>query len=213
VAHGPTHNLAREHIQHGCQVQPALSGRDAGEIRYLFLVGTVSGEILVQNVGRNGQLRVGARGLFVALALDRPQPILAHQTGNAMTTTNNALLTQLMIDPATAIRPSNFVVHGANVQQVASFSVAVSRKNRAGDKQTVWVRVNCWSKLADVAVRYVRKGSLVQVTAEWLRPSAWMDQTGTPQPSLDIDAQRLVLLDRAENGDNGHSESGEDIPF
>ena len=98
-------------------------------------------------------------------------------------------------------------------QQVASFSVAVSRKTRNGDKQTVWVRVSCWQKLADVAVKYVHKGSLVQVTAEWLRPSAWMDQTGTPQPSLDIDAQRLVLLDRAENGDNGHGEGGEDIPF
>jgi single-strand DNA-binding protein len=99
-------------------------------------------------------------------------------------------------------------------QQVASFSVAASRKTRNGDKQTVWVRVSCWNKLADIAVKYVHKGSLVQVTAEWLRPSAWMDQTGTPQPSLDIDAQRLVLLDRAENGDNGHSdESMSDIPF
>jgi single-strand DNA-binding protein len=105
-------------------------------------------------------------------------------------------------------------------QNVASFSVAVSRKNRAGEKQTLWVRVNCWNKLADIAVKYVHKGSLVQVTADWLRPSAWVDQTGTPQPSLDIDAQRLVLLDtfgelryRAENGDNGHSDSGEDIPF
>ena len=99
-------------------------------------------------------------------------------------------------------------------QNVASFSVAISRKNRNGDKQTVWVRVSCWNKLADFAVKYVHKGSLVQVTAEWLRQSAWMDQTGTPQPSLDIDAQRLVLLDRAENGDNGHSdESMSDIPF
>lgn len=97
-------------------------------------------------------------------------------------------------------------------QNVASFSVAVSRKNRSGDKQTVWVRVSCWNKLADVATKYVRKGSLVQVTAEWLRQSAWMDNAGTPQPSLDIDAQRLVLLDRAENGDNGHSEEA-DIPF
>ena len=97
-------------------------------------------------------------------------------------------------------------------QTVASFSVAVSRKNRAGEKQTLWVRVNCWNKLSEVAAQYVRKGSLVQVTAEWLRPSAWVDQTGTPQPSLDMDANRLVLLDRAENGDNGHSES-EDIPF
>jgi single-strand DNA-binding protein len=98
-------------------------------------------------------------------------------------------------------------------QSVASFSVAVSRKNRAGEKQTLWVRVNCWNKLSDVAAQYVRKGSLVQVTAEWLRLSAWTDQGGTAQPSLDIDANRLVLLDRAENGDNGHSEDTQDIPF
>ncbi|HUN10455.1 MAG TPA: single-stranded DNA-binding protein [Aggregatilineales bacterium] len=98
-------------------------------------------------------------------------------------------------------------------QSVASFSVAVSRKNRAGEKQTIWVRVNCWNKLSEVATEYVRKGSLVQVTAEWLRLSAWSDQSGTPQPSLDIDANRLVLLDRAENGDNGHSEGEEQIPF
>ena len=98
-------------------------------------------------------------------------------------------------------------------QSVTSFSMAVSRKNRAGEKQTLWVRVNCWNKLGEVAAQYVRKGSLVQVTAEWLRPSAWVDQSGTPQPSLDMDANRLVLLDRAENGDNGHSESDEQIPF
>lgn len=41
----------------------------------------------------------------------------------------------------------------------------------------------------------------------------WKSQSGTPQPSLDIDANRLVLLDRAENGDNGHSEDTADIPF
>ena len=98
-------------------------------------------------------------------------------------------------------------------QSVASFSVAVSRKNRAGEKQTLWVRVNCWNRLADIAEQYVKKGSLIQATSEWLRPSAWIDQSGTPQASLDMDANRLVLLDRAENGDNGHSESEEQIPF
>ncbi|NUQ04008.1 MAG: single-stranded DNA-binding protein [Anaerolineae bacterium] len=51
-------------------------------------------------------------------------------------------------------------------QTVASFSVAVSRKNRAGEKQTVWVRVSCWNKLADIAVKYVHKGSLIQATAD-----------------------------------------------
>ena len=92
-------------------------------------------------------------------------------------------------------------------QRVVSFSVAVSRKNSSGTKLTLWLRVNCWNKLADVAEQYVRKGSLVQVTAEWLRPSAWLDQNGTPQASIDIDANRLVLLDRVENGDNGHDEA------
>lgn len=98
-------------------------------------------------------------------------------------------------------------------QRVASFSVAVSRKNRAGEKLTLWVRVNCWNKLADVAEQYVKKGSLVQATAEWLRPSAWTDQSGAPQASLDVDANRLVLLNRAENGDSGHAEDEEDIAF
>ena len=98
-------------------------------------------------------------------------------------------------------------------QTVASFSVAVSRKNRAGEKQTVWVRVNCWNRLAEVAQQYVKKGSLIQASSDWMRLSAWTDQGGTPQSSLDIDASRLVLLDRVENGDNGSSEGDGAIPF
>jgi single-stranded DNA-binding protein len=73
--------------------------------------------------------------------------------------------------------------------------------------------VNCWNKLSEIAAQYVKKGSLVQVTTEWLRPSAWTDQSGTPQASLDLDANRLVLLDRTEDGDNGHSEETVDIAF
>jgi single-strand DNA-binding protein len=95
-------------------------------------------------------------------------------------------------------------------QQVASFSVAVNRKNSGGKKQTLWVRVNCWNKLSEIAAQYVKKGSLVQVTTEWLRPSAWIDQSGAPQASLDLDVNRLVLLDRLESDE---PESGEDIPF
>lgn len=95
-------------------------------------------------------------------------------------------------------------------QRVASFSLAVNRKNGSGEQQTLWVRVNCWNKLADVAAEYIHKGSLVQVTTEWMRPSAWIDQSGSAQASVDLDANRLVLLDRVENGE---PENGEDIPF
>lgn len=108
---------------------------------------------------------------------------------------------------------SDVTIREAGGQQVASFSVAVNRKNSNGEQQTLWIRVNCWNKLGDVAKEYVHKGSLVQVTADWMRPSAWVDQSGNAQASIDINANRLVLLDRAENGDNGHSEDTEDIPF
>jgi len=37
-----------------------------------------------------------------------------------------------------------------------------------------------------VAAQYVRKGLLVQVMAEWLRPSAWIDQGCEFQRNLRI---------------------------
>jgi len=97
-------------------------------------------------------------------------------------------------------------------KQVASFSVAVNRTNGGGQKQTLWVRVNCWGNLSSVAQQYVKKGSLVQATAEFLRPSAWISRDGSPQASIDIDADRLILLDRA-NSDSEEPREEEQIPF
>jgi single-strand DNA-binding protein len=97
-------------------------------------------------------------------------------------------------------------------RQVASFSVAVNRTNGGGQKQTLWVRVNCWGRLAEVATSYVKRGSHIQLTGSWLRPSAWVDQSGNPQSSLDMDVDRLILLDRA-NGDSDDTPEDETIPF
>jgi len=99
-------------------------------------------------------------------------------------------------------------------QRVASFSVAVNRKTSSGEQQTLWVRVNCWNKLADVANGYLKTGSLVQIQASWMRPSAYIDREGNPQASLDITADRLVLLDRV-NGDApvDTDQDMTDIPF
>jgi single-stranded DNA-binding protein len=96
-------------------------------------------------------------------------------------------------------------------QRVASFSVAVNRKTSSGEQQTLWVRVNCWNKLAN---GYLKTGSLVQIQASWMRPSAYIDREGNPQASLDITADRLVLLDRV-NGDAPADTDQDmaDIPF
>lgn len=97
-------------------------------------------------------------------------------------------------------------------QRVASFSVAVNRKTSSGEQQTLWVRVNCWNKLSDVAASYLKSGSLVQVQSSWIRTSAYIDRDGNPQASLDINADRLVLLDRV-NGDSSKAEETSEIPF
>lgn len=96
-------------------------------------------------------------------------------------------------------------------KQVASFSIAVNRTNGGGQQQTLWVRVNCWQNLASVANNYVKRGSIVQVTGSWLRPSAWVDQNGNPQASLDMDVDRLILLERVENDET--ETAPDEIPF
>lgn len=98
-------------------------------------------------------------------------------------------------------------------KQVATFSVAVNRTNGGGQQQTLWVRVNCWQNLASVASSYLKRGSLVQLTGSWLRPSAWIDQNGNPQASLDMDVDRLILLERIENSDSNDTPEDDSIPF
>lgn len=102
---------------------------------------------------------------------------------------------------------SDVVLKEVGEQRVASFSLAVNRKTSTGKQQTLWVRVNAWNGLAEVAVKYIRKSSLIQCEAAWLRPSAWMN--GEPRVSLDLDANRITLLDRVEVSDSQQ----EKIPF
>jgi len=94
-------------------------------------------------------------------------------------------------------------------QRVASFSLAVNRKISSGQQQTLWVRVNAWNGLSDVVVKYVRKSSLIQVESSWMRSSAWIDKNGEPRVSIDIDANRIILLDRVGTNEP----ETEQIPF
>ena len=94
-------------------------------------------------------------------------------------------------------------------QRVASFSLAVNRKTSSGKQQTLWVRVNCWNGLSDVVMKYLHKGSLCQCEAMWMRSGAWIDKNGEQRVSLDIDANRLILLDRVP----ANEPETEQIPF
>ena len=119
----------------------------------------------------------------------------------------------LVLTSVTGFVGGDVTVREVGEQRVASFSVAVNRKSSNGDEHTLWMRVNCWNKLADVAANYVKRGSLVQIQASWLRLSAYIDRDGQPQASLDITADRLILLDRNGDSSTPPDEDTSNIPF
>lgn len=96
-------------------------------------------------------------------------------------------------------------------QQVANFNVAVNRKKN-GTKVTTWYRVSAWNGNAELAAKYLKKGSRVMVEGSGLRANAYIDQSGKAQASLELNADRIIFLDTAP--ENGAGVAGdEDIPF
>ena len=64
-----------------------------------------------------------------------------------------------------------------------------------------------------VVLSWRRQHHFSQIMLDSVSSYAGIHTSGIPQPSLDVDANRLVLLGRAENSDNVHSEDTADIPF
>src|SRR4051794_38636917 len=89
----------------------------------------------------------------------------------------------------------------SNGSRVATLSIATSRqwKNQAGEKQekTEWHRVVLWntnfSKLADVAERYCKKGDKVYVEGS-IEYRSWQDREGQRRYTTEINAKELILL-------------------
>ncbi len=104
------------------------------------------------------------------------------------------------------------VRHGNNGNKIVTFSVATSEswKDKAtGERkdQTEWHRVVIFSPgLADIAEKYVHKGSRVYVEGQ-LRTRKWQDNSGNDRYSTEVVLSAfngtLVLMDRS--GDAGAS--------
>lgn len=73
------------------------------------------------------------------------------------------------------------------------------RSTGASVDKTEWFRVTLWRSNADVAHRYLRKGSAVFIEGR-LRNHSWDTPQGEKRYSIEIDAVRMILLDRAPEG-------------
>jgi single-strand DNA-binding protein len=118
---------------------------------------------------------------------------------------------------------------------VAKFSLATTEtyKDRAGKliSQTEWHTVVLWRGLAELAQKYLHKGSLVYIEGR-LRTRTWEDKEGNKKFATEVVGDNLIMLDKRSDGTgpnhslphdnvegvNGPnippiSESPEDLPF
>jgi single-strand DNA-binding protein len=123
--------------------------------------------------------------------------------------------------------PEARYLDGGNV--VANLTLAVNR--RKGEEPD-WFNLEIWGKTAQVAVDYVRKGSLIGIIGS-VRIDKWADKTtGEPKSKIVVRVDRLELLGSKRDGEgqqaspqpraatptappvwDGGSAGGNDIPF
>lgn len=90
---------------------------------------------------------------------------------------------------------------------VTSFSVATTE--RTSNEQTVaeWHNIVAWNKLAEIAQKYLRKGSCVLVQGR-LRTRNYEDKNNIKHYVTEIIADKLRLLDRRTADNDGAAASG-----
>lgn len=85
---------------------------------------------------------------------------------------------------------------------VCNLRIATSEvyKNKNGDRvsNTEWHTVVLWRGLAEVAEKYVRKGSQIYIEGK-IRTRAWDDKEGNKRYSTEIVADVLQLLGKRED--------------
>jgi single-strand DNA-binding protein len=127
------------------------------------------------------------------------------------------ILGNLGKDPEMRFTPSG--------QPITSFSVATSHeyKTASGEKvkETIWIRVSAWGKLAEICNQYLAKGSKVFVEGRLTGdkdtggPRIWNASDGTPKTSFEMTAQTVKFLSPAANKpeQTGATDDFDDAPF
>ena len=84
-------------------------------------------------------------------------------------------------------------------KKMASFSLATNEyyKNGQGEKmtETQWHQVTAWGKLADIAEKYLVKGTEVAIEGKLLNKN-YTDKQGIKRYTTEIQASELLILNK-----------------
>jgi len=92
---------------------------------------------------------------------------------------------------------------------IASFSLATSEvytEKATGERREVtdWHDVVLWRGLAEVAEKYIRKGTKVYVEGK-LKKRSWQDKEGNTKYAIEIVGDDLTILSRPDQERSSHS--------
>tara|TARA_B110000046_G_scaffold173759_1_gene196662 strand:+ start:14165 stop:14602 length:438 start_codon:yes stop_codon:yes gene_type:complete len=100
------------------------------------------------------------------------------------------------------------VRHLENGASVANFSIATSEtykdKNGNRQEQTEWHNVVLWRGLAQIAEKYLKKGSQIYIEGK-LRTRSWQDKDGNTRYTTEVVGDQMTML-------GGRSSGGNDTP-
>ena len=98
---------------------------------------------------------------------------------------------------------------------VCNFSIATNEKKRdkSGEMQdvTTWFRVTLWSKQAENAAKYLKKGSPVYVEGR-LRIEEWTDREGKERYTLEVQGSDMQFIGSGRS-DEFSGESAHEAEF
>lgn len=88
---------------------------------------------------------------------------------------------------------------------VASFPIATSEiytDKTSGQKKEItdWHDVVVWRGLAEIAEKYIRKGTKIYVEGK-LKKRSWQDKDGTMRYSTEVVGDEITILSRSENSE------------
>ena len=104
---------------------------------------------------------------------------------------------------------------------VANFSLATTEnyKNKQGERvsQTEWHNIVLWRGLAEVAEKYLKKGSSVYIEGK-IRTRKWEDKEGNNRYSTEILGDNMTMLgsksaSEEKDKNNSHPDLEDDLPF
>jgi single-strand DNA-binding protein len=134
-----------------------------------------------------------------------------HQTNSIITINSNCMrgVNRVMLIGNLGKDPDMQYLEG-NIG-VAKFPLATTEtfKDRSGKlvSQTEWHTVVLWRGLAELAQKYLHKGSLVYIEGR-LRTRSWEDKEGVRKFATEVVGDNLIMLDKRTDsgGTNSHAQ-------